>query len=287
VPSVKKKHSVPAQYSGVAGFLASFDLTARPTAVHYQECSCDHCVANIARQQQAYLWKQNAGFGSTEPTAAKRIQPEPTQSRPTEVELTQAEPTQTEWTQAEWAQWSQWTQAEWTQAEWPQAEPTQTDPPQAEPIQSEPTQSEPTQAEPIQVEPTLAEPPHAEPTHQTQPTARNKILAAPSHQLFVGRLPKNVEPNKLQSELLQAFGGAKQVDVVVDVRTGKVKGYAFVELESEVVRRKALDDTKGTLSILGQDVVVDVVRGLGQDPNFLPKYLQDFACKLPFEGMYV
>lgn len=87
--------------------------------------------------------------------------------------------------------------------------------------------------------------------------------------LFVGRLAFEVSERKLLREM-EAFGPVKDIKLVRD-KTGKSKGYGFVEYENEEDMKRAYRAADG-MKIEGREVVVDVERG-HTVPAWLPRRL--------------
>ena len=62
--------------------------------------------------------------------------------------------------------------------------------------------------------------------------------------LYIGNLPFLVNDQDLQ-EIFSAAGSVQSAQVVIDKRTGRSKGYAFVEMDSEENAKKAIETFDG------------------------------------------
>ena len=87
--------------------------------------------------------------------------------------------------------------------------------------------------------------------------------------LFVGRLAYEVTERKLLREM-EAYGPIKDLKLVTD-KSGKSRGYAFVEYEHEEDMKRAYRAADG-MRLEGRAIVVDVERG-HTVPNWLPRRL--------------
>lgn len=65
-----------------------------------------------------------------------------------------------------------------------------------------------------------------------------------SNRLYVGNLVFHATESLL-TERFAASGGVKSVSVVMDRETGRSRGFAFVEMESEAAAQKAISDLDG------------------------------------------
>lgn len=77
--------------------------------------------------------------------------------------------------------------------------------------------------------------------------------------LFVGRLAYELSAEDIKSEF-EYYGPVKQVKLVLDKKTGKSRGYAFVEFERSKDFKHAYDDADNR-KLAGRRIVVDVERG--------------------------
>jgi len=101
----------------------------------------------------------------------------------------------------------------------------------------------------------------------------------PLLQVFIGRLPKKEPSARIHDALKRALPAATNVTVVLDTAQ-KPKGYAFAEFATDEALQAVLQTKQ--LCILDKQVVVDVVKGLGLDPSFLPRYLNPLSIKMTF-----
>jgi RNA recognition motif-containing protein len=60
-----------------------------------------------------------------------------------------------------------------------------------------------------------------------------------STRIFVGRLPWFVSKEQLRSHFAQ-FGAVKETSLVLDRRTGKSKGFAFLDFDTEETQQAVL-----------------------------------------------
>ncbi len=89
----------------------------------------------------------------------------------------------------------------------------------------------------------------------------NELLCSqsdPFKTLFVSRLSYEVTDKKLRKEF-EEFGPIASIKVVLD-RSGKPRGYAFIEFEHKKDMKEAYKQADGR-KIEGRRVVVDVERG--------------------------
>ena len=84
------------------------------------------------------------------------------------------------------------------------------------------------------------------------------------HTLFVGRLSYEITEKKLRREFEQ-YGPINMVKIVAD-RSGKPRGYAFIEFEREEDLTLAYKRADGK-KIDGRRIVVDVERGRYSNNN--------------------
>jgi U1 small nuclear ribonucleoprotein len=91
------------------------------------------------------------------------------------------------------------------------------------------------------------------------PQNNDKSTEDPYKSLFVGRLSYETSESKLRREF-ESFGPVRKVRIISDAKTGKPRGYAFIEFEHERDMHDAYrraDQKK----IDGRPVLVDVERG--------------------------
>ena len=62
--------------------------------------------------------------------------------------------------------------------------------------------------------------------------------------IYVGNLSYEVDQNDL-NEVFGEYGKVKRVHIPTDRETGRVRGFAFVEMESEADEDKAIQDLDG------------------------------------------
>ncbi len=62
--------------------------------------------------------------------------------------------------------------------------------------------------------------------------------------LFVGNLPFSATEQEIV-EAFQEYGEVKSVKIPMDRETGRPRGFAFVDLESETAEQAAIDDLDG------------------------------------------
>ena len=91
------------------------------------------------------------------------------------------------------------------------------------------------------------------------PNKNKESTVNPYKTLFVGRLDFNTTENRIKKEF-ENFGRIMEVKLVCDRMTGKSKGYAFVEFESERDMRYAFK-IADRIRIDGRTPLVDVERG--------------------------
>uniref|UniRef100_A0A0P4WFH4 U11/U12 small nuclear ribonucleoprotein 35 kDa protein n=1 Tax=Scylla olivacea TaxID=85551 RepID=A0A0P4WFH4_SCYOL len=82
-----------------------------------------------------------------------------------------------------------------------------------------------------------------------------EVDTKPSHTLFVGRLPHNVDEEQLHHKF-SAFGVVEKICLIRDIVTGYSKGYCFVEYRKERDAEYAMRESTGLL-INGCPVLVD------------------------------
>ena len=79
-----------------------------------------------------------------------------------------------------------------------------------------------------------------------------------SRKLYVGNLPYEVGENDLQ-ELFARVGGVESVSVVRDQATGRARGFAFVEMNTEEGAQKAITELN-TYQLGGRNLTVNEAR---------------------------
>lgn len=86
-----------------------------------------------------------------------------------------------------------------------------------------------------------------------------KAVGDPYKTIFVGRLPYELSEERLKAEF-ERFGAVERVRIVADNKTGKSRGYGFVEFADEAHLKVAHRQANGTM-LDGRCIVVDVERG--------------------------
>lgn len=76
--------------------------------------------------------------------------------------------------------------------------------------------------------------------------------------VYVGNLSYEVTQNNI-SEIFAEYGTVKRVQLPTDRETGRVRGFAFVEMESEVEETAAIDALNGA-EWMGRDLTVNKAR---------------------------
>lgn len=76
--------------------------------------------------------------------------------------------------------------------------------------------------------------------------------------LFVGNLPFRTDEHQLE-ELFQSVGPVDSVSVVRDQMTGRARGFAFVEMQTDEGAQAAIDRLNGT-EIEGRKIAVNEAR---------------------------
>lgn len=91
------------------------------------------------------------------------------------------------------------------------------------------------------------------------PKSNEKVTSDAFRTLFVGRLPYDVTEGRLRREF-ERYGPLRSLHLVQSSRTGRPRGYAFVEFEREKDMKMAYVESDG-MRLDGRRVVVDVERG--------------------------
>lgn len=76
--------------------------------------------------------------------------------------------------------------------------------------------------------------------------------------LYVGNLPYEYGETELE-ELFADYGDIESSVVITDKRTGRSKGFGFVELADDELADKAIEDLNGS-DAGGRNIVVNVAR---------------------------
>lgn len=98
-----------------------------------------------------------------------------------------------------------------------------------------------------------------ESTKSWNPHKEPKLQGDPYKTLFVARISFDVS-DKILRRYFEEYGPIKQIKMVHESRTGKFRGYAFIEYEHKADMKDAYKSADG-LKIEGRRVVVDVERG--------------------------
>ena len=76
--------------------------------------------------------------------------------------------------------------------------------------------------------------------------------------IYVGNLPYKTEKDELQ-ELFEEFGEVESVDIIVDRRSGRSRGYGFVSMPNEGEAKEAVQELNGS-ELDGRNLRVDFSR---------------------------
>ena len=76
--------------------------------------------------------------------------------------------------------------------------------------------------------------------------------------IYVGNLAYKISDQELQ-EVFEEFGEVVSAKVIIDRKTGRSKGFGFVEMIDETEAQKAIDELNGT-EISGRTVKVNKAR---------------------------
>ena len=79
-----------------------------------------------------------------------------------------------------------------------------------------------------------------------------------STKVFVGNLSFNTTENDLQ-DLFAAYGPVQQVDMIMDLMTGRPRGFGFVTMENQPDAQKAIEALHGK-PFGGRDLTVNEAR---------------------------
>ncbi len=79
-----------------------------------------------------------------------------------------------------------------------------------------------------------------------------------SKKLYVGNLSYKVTEDDLK-DLFAEFGSVTEVSVITDRETGRPRGFAFVEMDSDDEATKAIDSLNGK-TLQDRDIVVNEAR---------------------------
>lgn len=76
--------------------------------------------------------------------------------------------------------------------------------------------------------------------------------------IYVGNLPYSTEKEELQ-ELFEEFGEVESIDIIVDRRSGRSRGYGFVSMPNEGEAKEAVESLNGD-ELDGRNLRVDFSR---------------------------
>jgi len=76
--------------------------------------------------------------------------------------------------------------------------------------------------------------------------------------IYVGNLPYSTEKEELE-ELFEEFGDVESVDIIVDRRSGRSRGYGFVSMTDESAAKEAVAALNGE-ELGGRNLRVDISR---------------------------
>ncbi len=76
--------------------------------------------------------------------------------------------------------------------------------------------------------------------------------------IYVGNLPYSTEKEELE-ELFEEFGDVESVDIIVDRRSGRSRGYGFVSMTDESAAKEAVEALNGE-ELGGRNLRVDISR---------------------------
>ncbi len=84
-----------------------------------------------------------------------------------------------------------------------------------------------------------------------------------NRKLYVGNLPYAYTSDELR-EAFEPHGSVQSAIVIMDRKTGRSRGFGFVEYETEDDARTAMEEINGT-SVGGRNVIVSEARERPQD----------------------
>ena len=79
-----------------------------------------------------------------------------------------------------------------------------------------------------------------------------------SNKLFVGNLPFGLSDGELE-DLFKSFGDVTSAKVITDRRSGRSKGYGFVEMANDNIAQEAVNGLNGT-EVKGRQINVSFAR---------------------------
>ena len=84
--------------------------------------------------------------------------------------------------------------------------------------------------------------------------------------LFVGNLPHALTEQELH-DLFSSYGTIDRAKLILDRETGRSRGFAFVEMNSEEEAKKAMDELNGK-EVGGRAIVVNEARDKERKEGF-------------------
>ena len=88
--------------------------------------------------------------------------------------------------------------------------------------------------------------------------------------LYVGNLSFQTTDSDLRT-LFEGAGGVQTVSIITDRDTGKSRGFAFVEMDTESSAQAAIDKLNGH-SLQERDLVVNVAKQREEKRSFSPRF---------------
>jgi len=76
--------------------------------------------------------------------------------------------------------------------------------------------------------------------------------------LYVGNLPYEFSESELE-EIFADYGDIESSVIITDKRTGRSKGFGFVEIADDAKAEKAIEDLNGS-DVGGRNIVVNAAR---------------------------
>ncbi len=86
-----------------------------------------------------------------------------------------------------------------------------------------------------------------------------------NNKLYVGNLPFSAQEDDL-SKIFSEAGTVESVKIITDPYSGRSKGFAFIEMESEEAASKAVEAINGK-EMEGRNIKVDVARAKENRPR--------------------
>jgi len=76
--------------------------------------------------------------------------------------------------------------------------------------------------------------------------------------IYVGNIPYSVEEKDI-SEIFSEYGSVKRIHLPTDRESGRMRGFGFVEMESESEEEKAIEELNGA-DWMGRELRVNKAR---------------------------